>query len=74
MVKYCNFEICFLIISSRLNLDMSALLILGFCSIVKIGLNSYALECVTFMECGELLYGKMFPVELKVVVYKTYGS
>ena len=29
-------------------------------------------EWVTFRECGELLYGKMFPLRLKVTAYKSY--
>ena len=28
--------------------------------------------CVNFMECGELLYGRRFPLGLKGAVYKSY--
>ena len=28
--------------------------------------------CVRFRECGELLYGRKFPLKLKWAVYKSY--
>ena len=28
--------------------------------------------CVKFRECGELLYGRMFPLRLKGSVYRSY--